>query len=135
MAKAVAAGIVGVAAAKLLPTFVPTSITGSGGSVVKIALAGASAFVASFVAKKAGAGDTIASAVLFGGLMQTGSLAINAFLPASVSSRLALGELMPGSFPVPQNPVRAGIAAPVAQQPNQVRAQMSGLNRAFGAAY
>lgn len=138
MMKAVGAGIVGVAAAKLIPTFLPANILGGGGALTKIALAGASAFVASWAAKKAGAGDTVASSVLFGGLMYTGSLAINAALPASISAKLSLGELMPGSFPVPQNPIiqrQLAAAAPVAGQPNQVRVPMNGIGRAFGSAY
>lgn len=131
MAKAVVGGLAGVAAAKLLPTFLPASLSSS--PILRVVVSGASAYAASLAARKLGLGPQVESAVLFGGLMQTGSLAISAFAPASISSRLALsgmGELMPGGFSVPQNPLRLPPAP--AQGP---RVQMNGLARSFGNAF
>jgi hypothetical protein len=48
--------------------------------------------------------------------MQTGSALLNAFAPASLSSQLALsglGDLVPGYFAVPQNPVTNRPPAPI----------------------
>lgn len=124
--KVILGGLVGVAAAKFLPTVVPASITGSS-QIVRVALTGASAFVASKAAEMFKLGPQTVNAVLFGGLMQTASVALNAFLPG-VGKRIGLsglGELVPGQFPVPQNPLR--LPPP--------RVTTSGLARSFGTAY
>lgn len=123
--KVVLGGLVGVAAAKFLPTIVPASITGSS-QIIRVVLTGASAYVASKAAEMFKLGPQTTSAVLFGGLMQTASVALNAFLP-SIGRQIGLsglGEIVPGSFPVPQNPLR--LPPP--------RVTTSGLNRAFGSA-
>lgn len=106
----VGGGLVGVAATKFLPTLLPDSIRSSvgGGVLANIALTGAGAFVASWLAKKIS--PQFGDAVLLGGLMQTGSIALTALAPASLSSRLALsgmGDIVPANFVVPQNPIRA----------------------------
>lgn len=126
--KVILGGLVGVAAAKFLPTIVPISIVGSS-QLIRVALTGASAYVASKAAEMFKVGPQTSAAVLFGGLMQTASVALNAFLP-SVGRQLALsglGELIPGQFPVPQNPLLIPAPAP--------RVTTSGLMRAFGSAY
>ena len=75
----VGGGLVGVAATKYLPTLLPTSITAGlgGGAMMSVLISGAGAFAASWIARmvggKTGAGGEFADAVLFGGLMQTGS--------------------------------------------------------------
>ena len=66
--------------------------------------------------------------------MQTGSMVLNAVLPnfrvGGVPLALSgLGDLVPGRFPVPQNPLR--IPAPA---PAQARVTMNGLARAYGVA-
>ena len=124
--KLVAGGLVGVAAAKFLPTLLPGSFTS--GTVTRVLASGVAAFVAKFVASKAGATPAVADAILFGGLMQTGSVALNAFLPANLAQRFAMGELVPAQFTVPQNTLK--IPAPVVTQ--QKPRAMSGINRAFG---
>jgi hypothetical protein len=68
---------------------------------------------------------------------------LNAFLPSVYSSLgIGLGDLLPGSFAVPQNPIRAGMQqrriaapAPAAAQGGQARVTMSGLARAYGSAF
>ena len=111
----VGGGLVGVAATKYLPTLLPTSITSGmgGGSMMSVLISGAGAFAASWIARmvggKTGAGGEFADAVLFGGLMQTGSLLLTAFAPAALSQKLALsgvGDIVPGMFVVPQNPIK-----------------------------
>lgn len=129
MAKAVVGGLAGVALTKMLPSFLPSNLTSN--PILRVVAAGASAFVASKAAERF-VGKDVAAAVLFGGLMQTGSIAISAFLPGAIGSRLALsgmGELVNASFPVPQNPLRL---PPIpAQGP---RVQVNGLSRVYGTA-
>jgi len=125
--KVILGGLVGVAAAKFLPTVVPTSITGSS-QIVRVVLTGVSAYAAGKAAEMFKLGPQTSAAVLFGGMMQTASVALNAFLP-SIGKQIGLGgfgELVPGSFPVPQNPLRL---------PPPARVGTSGLYRAFGSAY
>ncbi len=113
-------GLVGVAAAKYIPTLIPSSITSSLGTspIMAIVVAGAGAFAAGWLAKRFG-GNDFGDAVLFGGLMQTGSLILSAFAPAPLNTALALsglGDIMPGWFAVPQNSVTN--RAPVAMMPS-----------------
>ena len=104
----VGGGLVGVAATKFLPTLLPASLTSSLGSspIIGVLLTGAGAFVASWLARKVS--PSFGDAVLFGGLMQAGSVALTAFAPSSLSSQLALsglGDIIPGNYVVPQNPI------------------------------
>ena len=106
----VGGGLVGVAATKFLPTLLPSSITAGlgGGSIMSLLLTGAGAFAAGWLARRF-VGGAFGDAVLFGGLMQTGSMALTAFAPPALAQRLALsglGEIVPGSFVVPQNPIK-----------------------------
>jgi hypothetical protein len=124
--------LLGVAASKFLPTLVPASLSMGGSNVARIAITGVAAWGASMLAAKFGSAQ-LAEGVLYGGLAQTASVALNTFLPGfkigTVPVALnGMGELMPGSFSVPQNPLR--MAAP----PAQARVQMNGLQRAFGTA-
>lgn len=132
-------GLLGMAGTKFLPTLAPSSISGLGGSTFgPVLLSGASAFLmkmlAGFVKKGA-----FQDAVFFGGLIQTGSTALNAFFP-SLATQFGLGAIMPARFVVPQNPIRAylqatggGSSGPVAG-PN-ARIGVSGLARGFGNAF
>ncbi len=131
MAKAVVAGLAGVAAAKFLPTLVPANLIQS--NLMRTLATGASAFVAQMLAKMATKDPTIADAVLFGGLMQTGSTALNAFLP-SLARQLGLnglGDIVDANWSIPENPLKALPVVPAAN----ARAGVSGLDRAFGRAY
>jgi len=112
-------GLIGVAATKYIPTLIPSSITASLGSspIMSIVVAGAGAFAAGYLAKRF-MGETFGDAVLFGGLMQTGSMILSAFAPAPLNTALALsglGDIVPGWFAVPQNSVTG--RAPVAVMP------------------
>lgn len=130
MAQAVLGGLIGVAAAKFIPTAIPNVGLGQG-NVVRVLMTGVSAFLAGYAAEKA-VDKTFGSAVLFGGLMQTGSVALNAFLP-TVGAQLGLsggrrrgqGDLVnTRGLVVPYNPV---------QSPPRI--EMDGFTRAFGNAY
>ena len=127
LAKVIAAGLVGVAAAKFLPTLLPATFVSS--NITRTIATAVAAWVSGFAAAKV-TDKNIGDAVMFGGFMQTASVALNAFLP-SIGKQVGLGELMPGKFPVPQNPLM--IPAPVAA-PN-ARIGVSGLNRSFGSAF
>jgi hypothetical protein len=127
-----AGGLLGVAAAKLLPGLVPAGLIPITGVWPRVIITGVAAWGAGTAATKF-IGKPFGDAVFFGGLMQTGSLVLNALLPnfrvGGVPLALSgLGELVPGQFPVPQNPLR--ISAP----PTQARVTMNGLTRAFGVA-
>ena len=113
----VGGGLVGVAATKYLPTLLPTSITSGlgGGPLMSVIITGAGAFAAGWLAKKF-LGTEFGDAVLFGGLMQAGSAALNAFAPPSISGKLALsgvGDIVPGWYSVPQNPVTSRAPIPI----------------------
>jgi hypothetical protein len=127
-------GLVGVAAAKFIPKTIGSSlgsITGGMGQYGGLVLTGLSAWIAGWAASKF-VGEKFGSAVLFGGLMQTGSVAINLFVPGFQVGGvpLALGELVPGQFTVPQNPLRL----PAAPAPSP-RVNMNGLSRVYGQAF
>jgi hypothetical protein len=122
MGKAVAAGLAGVAAAKFLPTLVPAQFIQ--GNLMRTVATGASAFVAQMIAKVVVKDQTISDAVLFGGLMQTGSTALNAFLPG-LAAQLGLSGIIDGNFSIPENPLKR---IPVAAAP----ASVSGLAFAYG---
>lgn len=118
----VGGGLVGVAATKYLPTLLPASITSGlgGGPLMSVLITGAGAFAASWIARmvmgKTGSGGEFADAVLFGGLMQTGSAALNAFAPPSIAGKLALsgvGDIVPGYYTVPQNPITSRAPIPI----------------------
>lgn len=131
MGKAVVAGLAGVAAAKFIPTLIPAQFVG--GNLMRTVATGASAFVAQMIAKMVVKDPVVTDAVLFGGLMQTGSTALNAFLPglAAQLGLSGLGELMDARWSIPENPLRAIPAAPA----GDARTSISGLNRAYGSAY
>lgn len=112
----VGGGLIGVAATKYLPTLIPASMLTSLGSssLISVAVTGAGAFVAGWLASKVS--KEFGEAVLFGGLMQTGSALLNAFAPPSVAGALALsgvGDIIPtGAFPVPNNQFRSYVPPP-----------------------
>lgn len=127
-------GLIGVAATKYLPTLIPSSITANIGTspIMNVVVTGAGAFVASMIARKV-LGEPFADAVLFGGLMQTGSALLNAFAPAALSQRLALagvGDIMPGYFPVPQNSITG--RPPMAVMASPGGGGVGAFSRAFG---
>jgi hypothetical protein len=132
--KLIGGGIAGVIASKFIPTMLPVSMLGSLGSsaIGRVVITGISAVAAGWAAGKVD--PLFGEGVLFGGLMQTVSVAFNAFLPSLYSSLgVGLGDLLPGQFVVPQNPIRAAIPPPA--PPANARVTMNGLARAYGAAF
>lgn len=130
MVKAGVGILIGVTAAKLLPKYIPASVASSvgSGSIMAIAISGVSAFVTGWVLKKY-ADPTLGEYALYGGIAQTISVALNAFLP-SVGGTFSLGDLVNGNFVVPQNPIRMGMMpAPMASAP------MARGMAAYGSAY
>lgn len=127
-------GLVGVAATKIIPGLLPAGIIPAGGAWMNVLVSGVIAYASGTAATKF-VGAAFGQAVMFGGLMQTASAAINAISPklAFRGVPLALsgmGEFMPGQFPVPQNPLRTLPPAPA-----QARITMSGLARSYGNAF
>jgi len=117
----VAAGLAGVAAAKFLPTLVPGQFIQ--GNLMRTVATAASAFVAQQIAKMVVKDPVISDAVLFGGLMQTGSTALNALLPG-LAAQLGLSGIMDANWSIPENPLRRVAAPPPAN--------VSGLAFAYG---
>ena len=114
VAKTTLSVLVGVTIAKLVPPMLPAALTSS--PAMRVIVTGVTAFVAGMAGNKMGA--EIGSGILLGGLAQTASQALNAFVP-SIGSQIGLsggrgmGMLVPGGFPIPQNPVNAAALAPV----------------------
>lgn len=129
-------GLVGVAAAKFIPTLLPGSLTSgiASSNIGRTIITGIAAVVGGWAGSKVS--PQFGQGMLFGGMMQTLSVALNAFLP-SVYTQFGpysqLGDLMPGGFSVPQNPLRLP-PPPSALPPagSQTRMAMSGLARAYG---
>jgi hypothetical protein len=137
----IAGGVVGVAATKFIPTILPTSMLGSVATsgIGRVLVSGVAAYIAGFAAGKLS--PRFGEGVMFGGMMQTASVALNAFMPGfniagiplGLNGGRGMGDLLPGSFVVPQNPIRAAIAPPA--PPAQQRITVNGLARAYGTAF
>jgi len=137
-------GLLGLVAAKFIPTMFASSIPSavSGTNIGRVIISGIAAVIAGWAGSKISI--PLGQGMLFGGMIQTISVALNAFLP-SVYSQLnpslgRLGDLAPGSYVVPQNPIRDGMpvalpAPAVAMTGGQVRMSAPGLGRAGYMAY
>lgn len=121
---------VGVFATKFIQRMIPTNlIPTTGGFLTAAAVTGVSAYAAYMLANKFARG--YAPWILAGGMAQTVSVLINGLMPGfqvggvpfGISGGRGMGELMPGSYPVPQNPVNSGRIGPY------------GLARAYSPAY
>ncbi len=126
----IAGGLLGVTAAKIIPGMLPASLTST--PILRLFVTGGSAYLASLLASKVFSGP-FSDAVFFGGLMQTGSVGLNVFVP-SLGRQIGLsgmGELVPGQFAVPQNPLM--IPAPPVQP--TARVNLNGLTRAFASGF
>ncbi len=126
----IAGGLIGVTAAKVIPGMLPASLIST--PIMKLVATGASAWLAGLLAGKVFSGP-FSEAVFFGGLMQTGSIGLNIFVP-SLGQRIGLaggmGDLVPGQFSVPQNPLM--IPAPPVAPNSATRINMNGITRAWG---
>lgn len=140
-------GLVGVTATKFISNALPANLKSTPimASLSSIGAAFAAGWLGGLWNRQFGA------AVRFGGLMQAGSVLLNAFIPA-IGSQLALqgmrglGDLVPGAYPVPQNPLNPNQANyPAYGRPIPVAANgtygagapvtMNGVSRAFGRAF
>lgn len=115
MAMLVGGGLVGVAVNRMVLPMLPATVTGNNiaATAAAVAIAAAEWWAFSFLDKEFGA------AAGFGGLMNAGSQALNAFIP-SVGSVVALrggrrgvADLVPGGFTIPENPF-SGVTSSVA---------------------
>jgi hypothetical protein len=134
--KLIGGGITGVAATKFLPTLLPTQmlVSVANTNIGKTAISVAAAFAAGWAASKLDA--RFGQGVYFGGFMQATSVGLNAFVPSLYKTLgIGMGDFVPGSFPVPQNPVRQLAAPAHAVAPSGSRVTMSGLARAYQPAY
>ena len=118
LVKLVGGGLAGVWATKIASSYLAPMVSsfGSAGGFMPILVSGVSAWLLGFAVGKVD--KEIGEAVMFGGFMQTGSIALNAFIP-SIGGQISLGDLMNGSYVVPQNPIMAGnpmaISSPAAR--------------------
>lgn len=122
--KAIGGGLAGVAITKAVPNMLPASLVSSSPfmtSITSIVVAVGSGMLVKAILKN---DPIIGDAVMFGGLMQAGSVLLNAFLP-SVGTVIGLqglgngmGDLVAGRFPVPMNPIMAGQSAGMLAAPS-----------------
>jgi hypothetical protein len=134
----VGGGLVGVTATKLITAqansmFSSTLSSLGTGGFTSVLISGVSAFLAGWAGRMVS--REFGDAVLFGGLMQTGSVAVNAFLPSSISGQFSLGDLVNGNFVVPQNPIRAYQMAQAAQAAAAAAPVKPGMGAAYPSAY
>src|ERR1700689_1285475 len=139
-------GPAGFAAVKFIPTLIPASITSILGasSFAPFIISGVSAIAAWWLASKISV--PFSEGVLFGGLMKTASVALNAFLPGFVIGGVPIalsgfGDLVAGNFVVPQNPLRQlrgpngpAFAPQGGLAPSGSKVTTSGLGRAYPSA-
>lgn len=95
--------LVGMTLTKMVTGFIPASL--QSGPIMRLIGSGLATFAIQAAAKRFA--PSMASGLLYGGLAQTGAIALNAFVP-SVAGRVVpagLGDIMPATFPVPQNPI------------------------------
>jgi len=109
----------------MLPDMLKSSNAISTASSVGVAL------LAGFVAGKVS--QQFGEAVLLGGLAQAASVALNAFVPQvgkviGLGGRRGVGDYVPASFTVPQNPVLLG-------GPGMTTFAATPATRAYGSAY
>jgi len=104
--------LAGVTVTKMIPKYIPASIASSfgGGNIMAVVISGVSAWVAGFALGKLD--RTVGEFALYGGIAQTISVALNAFMP-SIGGTFSLGDLVNGNFVVPQNPIRMGMGGAV----------------------
>jgi hypothetical protein len=132
IATAIAGGLLGVTATKVGVSYIPATIISS--NFGKVIASIAVAFAAGFLAKKAVKAGPFGDAVLFGGLMQAGSVTLNAFVP-SIGAKFGLGEFVQATYTVPENPFAQITAGPtLATVPATAAAGVSGYGGrpAFG---
>lgn len=123
-------GLVGVTITKLVPAYLPIPELNSN-PTMRVLVSGATAFLAGYFASKAN--PDFGSAVLFGGGMQTLSVALNAFLPGVGQqiglrgTRRGVGQVvqLPNPPVAPENPFRPRLAPAAAGMP--VKAGVSGV--------
>lgn len=143
--KLIGGGFVGLIGAKFLPTLIPASMAGSfmTSNVGRVVVTGVAGYVTSIVVSKV-MDQRSGDAALFGAIIQTASVALNAFLPSIYQQLgIGLGDFVPGRFSVPQNPLllsqkgqRALPAAPASSvAPTGSVMVNSGMGRAYPAAY
>ena len=126
-----AAGVlVGVAGTKFIVGMLPSAITSNTlyATLAAFASAGLEWWLLSFVSPEFGA------AAGLGGIAEAGSIALNNFMP-SVGGTLALsgrghGDLVPGRFTVPQNPILDAATG----TPRNMAAAVSAYPRTYAAA-
>lgn len=144
--KIVGGAFVGLIGAKFLPTLIPSSMAVSflSSNLGRVVVTGAAGYLTAVVAGKV-MGDRFGDAALLGALIQTGSVALNIFMPAIYKQLgIGLGDFVPGRFSVPQNPLLArqnqqrmlAAAAPASSMaPTGAVMVNSGMGRAYPAAY
>lgn len=137
LAKIVAAGLAGVAITKAVPNMLPAGLIPASpftGTLVSLAVAIGAGMAVNAIMK----GDPmIGYAVGFGGLMQAFTVGLNSFLP-QVGGAIGLqglgngmGDLVAGRFPVPMNPIMAGVPQIAAPMPMPTGAHGTGVGAIF----
>lgn len=105
----------GFSAAKKIPPMLGPGANSS--PVMSLVSTAAVAAIATFIARKFAPGS-LADGVMWGGVGGVINVAWNAWAPSPFSGYLGVGDLVPGSFPLPQGPV--GLLAPGGMSPSVV---------------
>lgn len=131
MLKQVGGVLLGMGASKMIPSMVSTAIPSLGASpLTAAAVSAAVAYGGSMVVGKMG-GPEFGKYFLLGGLAQTGSLLLNAFLP-SVGSAIGLSGLVPSNdIMLPYNMFSGRGAMISAGSPGAARGGRGGFAPAF----
>lgn len=137
-AKVVAAGLAGVWATQLIVGMLPTNLLPSTpvtGALMAAGVAIALGTVAAMVLKS---DPMVGYAIGFGGLMSAGSTLANSvgLSQFGLHGLGRIGDIVPGRFPVPQNPIMAGnqMMLPAPSMPAAASAGVGAIYNPFGRA-
>jgi hypothetical protein len=109
--------------------------------IAKAITSGAAGYLAAWAINKYLNSKVVADAVVFGSMMEAGSILISAYVPGASSFALSgLGDFVPADFNIPGNPISRGALSPVggsvvAGSKTVPAVQTAGMGRAFAPAF
>jgi hypothetical protein len=125
--KQVVGAAVGFSIAKKVPPMFGPQMNSS--PLMSLLSTGITAAVVAWAARKFAPG--YADGALIGGGMAVLNVAWNAWAPPSIAGYSALGDFVPGGFPLPQGPVRYALAAAPMEAPNGSAVNVGAFGRAW----
>jgi len=125
--KQVIGAAVGFSIAKKVPPMFGPSMNSS--PLMSLLSTGITAGIVAWAARKFAPG--YADGALIGGGMAVLNVAWNAWAPPSIAGYSALGDFVPGGFPLPQGPVRYALASAPMEAPNGSQVNVGAFGRAW----